>query len=117
MEILEKFIKELRKKCPKKELGMILTHIGIVRGTSKDGSAVEEMRVDFSEVKLKALINDYEKREGICGIKVWINKGLLKVGDPIMVVAIAGRFRKDVLPCFEELLTCIKNEVVKEEEK
>jgi hypothetical protein len=33
-----------------------------------------------------------------------------------MIVVVAGRFRKDILPVFQELLTRIKNEVVREEE-
>jgi len=117
MEVLEKFLKELKEQCAQKELGMILVHVGIVRGTSKEGNLVQEMYVDFSEERLQGLIKESEKKEGICGIKVWINKGVLKVGDPIMVVAVAGRFRKDVLPCLEELLNRIKKEVVKEEER
>lgn len=117
MEILEKFIRELKNSCAPENLGMILVHVGIVRGSSKDGSPVKKMKVDFSEEKLKALIKKYERKEGICGIRVWINRGLLKVGEPIMVVAVAGRFRKDVLPCFEELINQLKNNVVEEKEK
>jgi molybdopterin synthase catalytic subunit len=49
-------------------------------------------------------------------VKVWINSGNLKVGDKIMFVLVAGRFRTDVLPVFEELLSLIKNEIVTEEE-
>ena len=33
-----------------------------------------------------------------------------------MFLLVAGRFRTDVLPVFEELLTVIKSEVVTEEE-
>jgi molybdopterin synthase catalytic subunit len=38
------------------------------------------------------------------------------VGDDIMNVCVAGRFRTDVLPVFQELLTTIKTEIVREEE-
>jgi hypothetical protein len=33
-----------------------------------------------------------------------------------MNVCVAGRFRKDVLPAFQELITMIKTEIVREEE-
>jgi molybdopterin synthase catalytic subunit len=33
-----------------------------------------------------------------------------------MNVCVAGRFRKDVLPVFQELITVIKTEIVREEE-
>jgi len=49
-------------------------------------------------------------------IKAWINQGELKIGDDIMYVLVAGRFRTDVLPVLQELLTFVKGEVVREEE-
>ena len=33
-----------------------------------------------------------------------------------MNICVAGRFRTDILPVFQELLTIIKNEIVREEE-
>jgi molybdopterin synthase catalytic subunit len=54
--------------------------------------------------------------EGIVDIRAWINEGTLSVGDDIMVVCVAGRFRKDVLPVFQELIALIKTEIVLEEE-
>jgi molybdopterin synthase catalytic subunit len=38
------------------------------------------------------------------------------VGDDIMMLLVAGRLRTDVLPVFQELLSIIKNEIVKEQE-
>jgi len=61
-------------------------------------------------------LKEFSKREGIFQIKVWINEGELKVGDDIMLVLVAGRYRRDVLPTFEELIDKIKKEIVKEEE-
>jgi molybdopterin synthase catalytic subunit len=49
-------------------------------------------------------------------VRAWINQGTLKLGDDIMYVCVAGRFRKDVLPVFQELITLIKTEIVHEEE-
>ena len=116
-EILEKFLKEIKKECNPDDLGMILTHIGVVRGVSKDGTPIKQMYLDFSKEKLEKLISTYEKKEGICKIKIWINKGLLKIGEPIMVVVIGGAFRKNVLPCFEEIIEILKKEIVVEKEE
>jgi hypothetical protein len=44
------------------------------------------------------------------------SSGNLKVGDNIMLLLVAGRFKTDVLPAFEELLSVIKSEIVTEEE-
>ncbi|MDD5344869.1 MAG: molybdenum cofactor biosynthesis protein MoaE, partial [Smithella sp.] len=68
------------------------------------------------KAKLKTVVDEFKKREGIVEIKAWINEGHLKIGDDIMNVCVAGRFRKDVLPVFQELITMIKTEIVSEEE-
>jgi molybdopterin synthase catalytic subunit len=57
-----------------------------------------------------------KKRDGITAVKVWINEGTLSIGGDIMYVLVAGRFRTDVLPVFQELLSKIKKEIVREEE-
>jgi molybdopterin synthase catalytic subunit len=112
----DKLIEDVKRASRPENLGMILVHNGIVRGSSRSGKTVEEMELDYDEEKLKEIVSEFENREGIEAIKVWINRGRLKVGDDIMVVVVAGRFRTDVLPTFEELISRIKKEVVVEKE-
>ncbi|MBM4135716.1 MAG: molybdenum cofactor biosynthesis protein MoaE [Nitrospira sp.] len=114
--MIEKWITEIKSKADFKDLGMILAHNGMVRATSKDGKSVKGMRLSYDKGKLNLLINDLSKREGIVAIKAWINEGKLNVGDDIMYALVAGRFRTIVIPVLEELVSRIKNEVVKEEE-
>ena len=49
-------------------------------------------------------------------VKVWINAGNLKVGDNIMLLLVAGKFKTNVLPVLEELLSLIKSEIITEED-
>ncbi len=114
--MVEKWITEIKKNSDYRDLGMILVHNGMVRATSKDGKGVKGMRLSYDKGKLNLLINDLSKREGIVAIKAWINEGKLNVGDDIMYALVAGRFRTIVIPVLEELVSRIKNEVVKEEE-
>jgi molybdopterin synthase catalytic subunit len=114
--MIDTWIKEIKKACPADMLGMILLHNGIVRATAKDGEKVQAMNLSYDKAKLEATVREFKKREGIADIKVWINEGHLKIGDDIMNVCVAGRFRKDVLPVFQELITMIKTEIVSEEE-
>jgi molybdopterin synthase catalytic subunit len=107
---------EIKKQTDPEALGMILVHNGIVRGTSKQGKPVTRMRLSYDEEKLANLVDKQKKREGITDVRVWINRGDLKVGDNIMFLLVAGRFRTDVLPVFEETLTIVKKEIVNEEE-
>ena len=116
MDTTEKWISEARAKADPQELGMILTHTGIVRGSSKSGKRVGGMRLSFDQKKLDAIVPAFEQRPGIIEIRVWINHGDLKIGDDIMRLLVAGRFRTDVLPVFEEILSLIKNDIVREEE-
>lgn len=114
--MIEQWIKEIKKEAPADMLGMILTHNGIVRATAKGGGKVQAMNLSYDRPKLADAVREFKKREGIADIKVWINEGHLEIGDDIMNVCVAGRFRKDVLPVFQELISMIKTEIVREEE-
>ncbi|MBN1364147.1 MAG: molybdenum cofactor biosynthesis protein MoaE [Syntrophaceae bacterium] len=114
--MIDQWIKEIKRNAPADMLGMILSHNGIVRATAKNGGKVASMNLSYDKKKLAAAIKEFKKREGIVDIRVWINEGHLKIGDDIMNVCVAGRFRKDVLPVFQELITMIKTEIVSEEE-
>jgi molybdopterin synthase catalytic subunit len=114
--MIDKWIEEVKQGAPPEELGMILVHNGIVRGTSKSGRPVGGMTLSYDHAKLASLVPGFKRRPGIIDVKVWINSGDLKVGDNIMFLLVAGRFRTDVLPVFEEFLSLIKNEIVTEAE-
>ena len=114
--MIDQWIKEIKANCPADQLGMILVHNGIVRGSAKNGTPVRAMRLSFDDVRLRAVVDEAKKKEGIVDIRAWINEGDLRVGDDIMNVCVAGRFRTDVLPVFQDLITRIKTEIVREEE-
>jgi molybdopterin synthase catalytic subunit len=115
-EKLLELIRKVKENSEPDRLGMLLTHVGLVRGTSKDGRKVRGMELSADREKLKEVVNEIKAKEGIEGVEVWINEGKLKVGDTIMVAVVGGRFRKEVLPALEELIERIKREVVVERE-
>jgi molybdopterin synthase catalytic subunit len=114
--MISKWLDEVKQKANPGELGMILVHNGVVRGTSKSGNPVHGMRLSYDQKRLNAVIPLFKRKPGIVEVKAWINSGELKVGDNIMFLLVAGRLRTDVLPVFEELLSLIKREIVTEEE-
>lgn len=114
--MIDEWIEEIKAQCPADKLGMILVHNGVVRGSAKDGRSVRAMGLSYDRVRLEAIVAEAKKKEGILDIRVWINEGDLRIGDDIMYVCVAGRFRTDVLPVFQELLTIIKTEIVREDE-
>ena len=114
---VQELIERALKKASPDRVGMVLTHLGVVRGTSRNGEKVEGMELSYDADKLSKVVEEALSREGIEAVEVWINSGSLKVGDPIMVVVVAGRFRTDVLPALEFIVERIKREVVKELER
>ena len=114
--MIDEWIKEIKENCAAESLGMILVHNGIVRGTSKEGKPVSGMKLSYDRDALESCVAQLKKREGIAAIRVWINSGILNIGDNIMYLLVAGRFRTDVLPVLQELLSAVKNEIVLEEE-
>ena len=113
---LDEIVERVKRRSNPENLGMVLVHNGVVRGSSRSGERVLGMELSYDEEKLKQLISEIESREGIEAVEVWLDLGKLKVGDDIMIVAVAGRYRSDVLPAFEELISRIKKEVVLEKE-
>jgi molybdopterin synthase catalytic subunit len=114
--MIDEWIREIKAGCDPEELGMMLAHNGVVRATSKQGKPVKGMKLSYDAKMLEAAVRKMEAREGIVAVKAWLNQGQLKIGDDIMFLLVAGRFRTDVLPVLQELLTIIKTEIVREEE-
>ena len=114
--MIDRWVEEIKQTTNPEELGMILVHNGIVRGCSKSGRPVRGMKLSYDPKRLNSIIPIFKAKPGIAEIKAWINAGNLKVGDTIMLLLVAGRFRTDVLPVFDELLSVIKREIVTEEE-
>ncbi|MDW7771479.1 MAG: molybdenum cofactor biosynthesis protein MoaE [Desulfobulbaceae bacterium] len=114
--MIDKWISEIKQQADSRELGMILVHNGLVRATSKEGKEVKGINLSCDHALLEDLLQQYRAKEGIEAVRAWINEGDLKIGDSIMYVLVAGRFRTDVLPAFESLIGAIKKEVVTEQE-
>ncbi len=109
---VDKWLDEVKQRENPEDLGMILVHNGIVRSTSKLGRPVQGMKLSYDQKKLNSVLPLFKQRTGVVEVKVWINSGNMKVGENIMFLLVAGRFKADVLPVFDELLFLIKNEIV-----
>jgi len=114
--VIDEWLKDVKQRANPEDLGMIMVHNGVVRGTSKSGRPMQSMKLSYDQKRLNSVIPIFKQRTGVVEVKVWINSGNLKVGDNIMFLLVAGRFRTDVLPVFEQMLSLIKNEIVAEEE-
>lgn len=94
------------------EAGMILCHNGVVRGTSRDGRKVNGLRVAVDRAELERVVQIQKERAGIIEILVQINAGCnLKVGEDVMLLAVAGDIRENVIAVLSDTLNAIKSTV------
>ena len=99
------------------EVGMILCHNGVVRGTSRDGTPVAELTVKADRLRLAAILGEMKNRPGIIEVLAEVREGTLLVGDDVMYVAVAGDIRENVFPVLEDTVNTIKREVTKKTER
>ncbi len=97
-------------------VGMILCHNGIVRGTSRDGRRVSGLTLTVDRDALEAILFEQRQRPGIVDILVDVKEGSLKVGDDIMYIVVSGDLRDHVIPVLEDTLNAIKKRVTRKKE-
>lgn len=92
--------------------GMVLYHNGIVRSTSRDGRPVTGLRVRVDHQRLEQVVSAYRQRPGIVDIQVQIAADQdLSVGDDVMILAVAGDIRENVIATLTDALNAIKSTV------
>lgn len=119
---MDEWLREAKMDPLASQEGMYLVHNGVVRLTPKamvregidDGSQVKEMIFSYDAAKVEAVIEETKGMEGIFHVRVWLNEGLLSVGDDIMYVLIGGDIRPRVIDALQFLVGTIKNTCVTE---
>ncbi len=105
----QQIIDQIKQHPNADDIGMILSHTGIVRGSSRDGRQVSGLLVHVDHEKLEQIIEKEKKSPGIVDIRVHIFENTpLEVGDEIMHLVVAGDIREHVLPILERTLNTIK---------
>lgn len=106
------------KKHPRfDQVGMILCHNGVVRGTSRDGRPVKGLKVAVDPDKLAQVLAEHRQRPGIIDILVEINADRdLNVGDDVMYLVVAGDIRENVVAVLSDTLNAIKSSVTSKTE-
>lgn len=98
-------------------VGMILIHNGVVRGRSReDKSQVSQMEVVSDLDKIEAIRCDIENMEGIYKVAIEARSGVMKPGDDVLFLIVAGDIREHVKPALALLLDRVKSEAVSKKE-
>jgi molybdopterin synthase catalytic subunit len=91
------------------QVGMVLTHMGIVRNTSLTGKKVSGIKIEVDYKKLNQIILEQKFKPGIVELLIDFNDSkVLSVGEKIMLLAVAGDTRKNVITVLSETLDAIK---------
>ncbi|PLX91622.1 MAG: molybdenum cofactor biosynthesis protein [Desulfuromonas sp.] len=98
-------------------VGMVLIHNGIVRGWSRgDHSTVNKMKVVSDLDKIERIRQDIEAMPGIYKVSVEARSGVMKPGDDVLFLIVAGDIRENVKPALALMLDRVKAEAVSKEE-
>lgn len=109
---INEMIDAIKKHPDYRKVGMILCHNGVVRGTSRDGRNVSGLRVVADHEKLSRIVSEQKQRPGIVEILVHINENKdLALGDDVMLLAVAGDIRDNVIAVLNDTLNAIKTSV------
>ncbi len=114
---LNAFWERISKRPDFAQAGMVLFHVGVVRAFSRlDKKRVERVRIKADHKRLAQILTEARRKPGIVAVEVEIFEGERKVGEPLMILAVAGDFRERVIKTLAETLDRIKAEVTQKEE-
>jgi molybdopterin synthase catalytic subunit len=114
---LNDLVNKIKRQVDFSRVGMIACHNGVVRGTSRAGEAVECLDIDVDTEIWDRILQEMRTEPGIAAVEAYLFRGRRRVGDDVMLIAVAGDIRENVLPVLEKTLNRLKKEAVKKGEK
>jgi len=115
MEI-NRILQKIRTHPESHRMGMVASHLGIVRGSSRNGRKVIGIEVVHDQKIIDDIIKDIKKLSGIVEVLVETNHGRLDIGDEVLFVAIGGDIRDNVFPALMKTVDLIKKNASRKKE-
>lgn len=98
-------------------VGMILVHNGIVRGWSRnDHSDVASIEINPDREKMEEIRQEIEAYPGIFRAIAHARSGMMKPGDDVLFLVVAGDIRENVKAALADFLDRVKAEAVSKKE-
>ena len=113
---MNKMIDSIKRHPDFSKMGMIASHLGVVRGTSLNGQKVKGIEVKFDQDKISDIVNEIKGMKGIVDVLVETFGGSLSVGDEVMAVVVGGDTREHVFPALMDAVNRIKTVGTKKKE-
>lgn len=121
---IDLWLEEAKKDPSAEQCGMYLVHNGVVRITPKkqvregvEGlGKIAKIEFSYDAAGVEEAIANTLTMPGVFYVKVWLNEGVLEVGDSIMLVLIGADIRPNTIDALQALVGKIKNDLVVETE-
>jgi molybdopterin synthase catalytic subunit len=113
---LSRMIATLRERPDAARIGMIASHLGLVRGSSRDGRKVTSIEVKYDHDRLEQIVSEMKKLPGIVDILAETREGHLEIGDEILAVVVGGDIREHVFEGLIQTVNRIKTEASRKQE-
>jgi molybdopterin synthase catalytic subunit len=113
---LQHLVATIKARADYHKVGMIACHNGVVRSTSRDGREVEGLNIQVDKELLERVLAEHRRRPGIIEVLAHVCQGRRRVGDDVMLVAVAGDIRENVFPVLVETVEQLKKLVTHKEE-
>ena len=107
---VNRMIRTLLEHPESHRIGMIASHLGVVRASSRNGREVTGIEVVYDRDSIDSIINDIKLLPGIVDVIVDMSEGHLAIGDEILAVAVAGDIRENVFAALIKAVDRIKAE-------
>lgn len=121
---IDQWLEEAKSDPCAEQCGMFLTHNGVVRITPKEQvregveglGEVRAVEFSYDAEGVDAAVAEAMTWPGIYYVRVWLNEGILEVGDSIMYVLIGADIRPNCVDALQKLVGKIKTDLVVEKE-
>jgi molybdopterin synthase catalytic subunit len=113
---MNRMIDTFKKHPDFTKMGMIASHLGVVRGTSLNGQKVKGIEIRFDQDKISNIVSETKGMPGIVEVLIETFEGALKVGDEVMAVVVGGDTRDHVFPALMTAVNRIKAEGARKKE-
>lgn len=109
---INRMIEQVKSLPNYSQVGMILSHNGVVRGTTREGREVTGLSISVDQEGLDRLIKEQKKRPGIVEVLVEIRADQdLAVGQDVMALVVAGDIRERVIETLTDTLEQVKTKI------
>ncbi len=121
---IDQWLKEAKLDPKAAQCGMFLTHNGVVRVTPKQQvregveglGEITQIEFSYDSAGVDAAVEEALTWPGVYYVRVWLNEGVLTVGESIMYVLIGADIRPNCIDALQRLVGKIKNDLVVEKE-